>query len=334
MYALLVLISSAVAATPNAPGDYKVTLRVDGVRRDYLLHLPPCYDGCTPLPVILAFHGMSANAKRMQKWVKLDETADRYGYVTVYPDGTGLGLLKGFKAGASTQKREDRKPDDVLFVHAILDDLEQTVCMDCRRVYATGLSNGAMMCYRLAVEMPNRIAAIAPVSGALGTDVCPPQCAMPVMHFHGTCDNILPLNGPRDSLLFPQSYYPVPTTVQFFANAAHCDGAPEVEALPDTEDDGTNVLIHSYTNCDPAIEVILVEIQGGGHQWPMQPLPFRYLGQTTFEIDANEMMCCFFQRHMLAECCCCCECPERVSCCREAVIVEPDVTDEKESNDG
>lgn len=304
MYALLLLVSSVVAADPTSPGDYHVTLRADGARRHYRLHLPPCYDGSTPLPVILAFHGMSANGKRMQRWVELDETADKYGFITVYPDGTGIGLFKGFKAGANTSRREEWKADDVMFVHALLDDLEQTVCMDCRRVYATGLSNGAMMCYRLAVEMPNRIAAIAPVSGALGTDVSPPQCPMPVMHFHGTCDNILPFYGPRDSLLFPQSYYPVPETIRLFANAAHCEGAPEVEQLADMEDDGTTVRIHSYANCDPGIEVILVEIQGGGHQWPMKPLPLRYLGNTTFEVDANEMMCCFFLRHMLAECSC------------------------------
>lgn len=297
---LLAFVAAGALTAMVARGDDEITIRVDGDRREYRVHLPPCHDGCTPRPVILAFHGMSANAKLLQRLTKLDETADKFGYITVYPNGTGVGPLKGFRAGATARKRELRKADDTRFVHAILDDLQRRFCVDASRVYATGLSNGAMMCYRLAVEMPNRIAAIAPISGALGTEVCLPACPMSVMHFHGTCDEVLPFNGPKEGGLFPQSYHSVPRTIQLFASAAQCSSAPVVEALPNTADDGTRVRIHSYADCAPGIEVTLVEIKGGGHQWPMHSIPFRYLGSTTEEVDANEMMCCFFQRHSLA----------------------------------
>ena len=112
------------------------------------------------------------------------------------------------------------------------------------------------------------------------------------------------MDGPSDGLFSMLTYYPVPTTIQYFASAAHSVAEPTVTDLPDTEDDGTSVRIHTYTDCDPGIEIMLVEIIGGGHQWPMRPLPFRYLGNATYEIDANEMMCCFFQRHSLCGCDC------------------------------
>jgi polyhydroxybutyrate depolymerase len=305
MFAILAIVCCAVLASPvtaMSPGDYQVTLQADGVEREYRLHLPPCYDGCTPRPIILAFHGMSANAKLLQRLIKLDETADKYGFITVYPNGTGWGPLKGFQAGATTSEREKRKPDDVVFVHTILNHLQRTVCIDDSRVYATGLSNGAMMCYRLAVEMPNRIAAIAPVSGTLGTEVSLPKCPVSVMHFHGTCDKVLPYDGPREGGLFPQSYHPVPATIELFARAADCQGLAEFQALPNRVDDGTTVCLQSHRNVETGVEVILVKIVGGGHQWPMHKIPLRYLGDVTEEIDANEMMCCFFQRHTVAAC--------------------------------
>lgn len=301
MYTLAAIICSTVASVPLQPGDYRITKQIDGVRREFRMHLPPSYDGCTPLPVIVAFHGMSANARLLQRLTELDETADAHGYITVYPEGTGIGPLKGFKSGASTSRFEDRKPDDVLFVHAILDHLEQHVCVDRRRIYATGLSNGAMLCYRLAVEMPHRIAAIAPVSGGLGTQVGLPCCPISVLHFHGTCDKVLPFHGPREKGFFQQSYFSVPHTIQMFVDVAGCDTLSQQVAVNAIADDGTSVCIHTHIASAVGTEVVLVKIVGGGHQWPAHAIPLGYLGRATQEIDANHMMCCFFARHVLGE---------------------------------
>lgn len=307
MQAAYLLLLSVVSAYPGddcvvcGGEDYEVKIDVCGDKRKYLYHLPPCYDGTRKLPVVLVYHGKSASAKMVKKFSKMDETANKHGFIAVYPDGTGFSLFKGFKAGASTKDESD-KPDDVAFTHAILNNLERCLCVDCDRVYATGLSNGAMMCHRLAVEMPGRITAIAPISGMLGSNVCPPKCPVPVMAFQGSCDEVLPMDGPQESGLFAsQTYYPTAQTMQFWACAAGCQTAPTITDLPDCYDDGTSIRLHTYTDCKPGIEVILVEICGGGHQWPQRALPFKYLGATTEEIDANEMMWCFFQKHTLSE---------------------------------
>lgn len=309
MQAALLLLLSAVAGCPKEPGDYEAKIEVCGEKRKYLFHLPPCYDGCRRLPVVFVFHGMSANAKLVQKFSEMDDTADKFGFITIYPEGTGFSVFKAFKAGGSTMANAQDKPDDVAFVNAILNDIERGLCVDCDRVYATGLSNGAMMCHRLAVELSHRITAIAPISGTLGTDLCPPKCPIPIMQFQGTCDEVLPIDGPQEKGLFSiQTFYPLAQTMQFYASAAGCKAEPHITQLPDCYDDGTTVRLHEYVDCMPGIEVILVEICGGGHQWPRHGLPFRYLGVTSEEIDANEMMWCFFQRHTLSERGCHCGC--------------------------
>ena len=298
----LVWACFAVPGFAISPGNYEKSMVVDGVKREFRLHIPKCFNGEDKLPVVLVFHGLSASAKLIQRLAELDGMADRCGFITVYPNGTGMGLARGFKAGNS-ERSEQKKPDDVRFVHCILNYLERCACSDCSRVYATGLSNGAMMCYRLAAEMPHRIAAIAPIGGALGTECRCPSCPISVMHFHGTCDGVLPFHGPREALLFEQSYYSVPRTIRIFARAAACEETKQVESLPDRCQDGTRVCLESYKNSDTGIEVVLVRIIGGGHQWPQKPVNLRYLGTASMEINANEMMWCFFQKHTVGCCC-------------------------------
>lgn len=301
--ALLLFTLGATPLWAISPGNYEKTLKVDGEQREFRLHIPKCFDGCTRLPVVIVFHGMSANAKLIQKLTDLDELADKCGFITVYPNGTGFGPVKGFKAG-NTKRSEQRKSDDVKFVHRILNYLERATCSDSSRVYATGLSNGAMMCYRLATEMPHRIAAIAPISGSLGTECRRPSCPVSVMHFHGTSDGVLPFCGPKEAKFFEQSYFSAPQAIKMFACAANCVDSLEITELPNKCNDGTLVRLHSYENQELNIEVILVKIVGGGHQWPQKKIPLRYLGTATQEINANEMMWCFFQRHTVSPGCC------------------------------
>src|SRR5690606_37396672 len=86
--------------------------------------------------------------------------------------------------------------DDVKFIACLLDDVAAMVNIDEKRVFAAGMSNGGMMCYRLAAELSDRIAAIAPVAGAMGIENVRPSRHVPVIHFHGAEDKIVPLNGP------------------------------------------------------------------------------------------------------------------------------------------
>jgi polyhydroxybutyrate depolymerase len=85
--------------------------------------------------------------------------------------------------------------DDVSFIKALLDDLAQDFRLDAQRVCVTGMSNGAIMAYRLASELSDRIAAIAPVAGTMATETCEPKRQVPVIRFHGTMDEFVPIAG-------------------------------------------------------------------------------------------------------------------------------------------
>jgi polyhydroxybutyrate depolymerase len=162
------LMAVALAADPQplGPGDHTRTLQVDGRERSYLVHVPAKYGGKQPTPVVLAFHGGGSNAEQMVRFCGLNEKADKEGFLAVYPSGTGrFERMLTWNAGNCCGYAMQNKVDDVAFTRALLDDLAEVANVDPKRVYATGMSNGAIMCYRLASQLSDRIAAIAPVAG-------------------------------------------------------------------------------------------------------------------------------------------------------------------------
>lgn len=115
--------------------------------------------------MVLALHGAAMDGPLMVWFSGLNKKSDEAGFVVVYPSGTGVGPFRTWNAGGSAGKMAEGKADDVAFIGKLLDDLAAVVTVDGRRVYACGMSNSGMMCYRLAAELSDRIAAVAPWPG-------------------------------------------------------------------------------------------------------------------------------------------------------------------------
>jgi poly(3-hydroxybutyrate) depolymerase len=145
--ALALLVATTAAQAALAPGDHEFSVRHDGLRRTYLVYVPPQAAAGGRLPVILNFHGGGGNARTQQWYSRMDETAAREGFVAVYPNGTGgfAGRLLTWNAGTCCGSAAAGRVDDVGFVLAVLDDLARRTGIDQTRVYATGLSNGSML---------------------------------------------------------------------------------------------------------------------------------------------------------------------------------------------
>jgi polyhydroxybutyrate depolymerase len=282
------------------PGDHSLNVEVQGVTRSCLVHLPPTYDVKKPTPVVLVFHGAMMNAERMVAFCGLNEKADQAGFVAVYPNGTGWRQFLFFNSGGLNGRLAPlRSVDDVKYVAKLLDDLEAQVNVDRKRVYATGMSNGGMMCYRLAAELSDRIAAIAPVSGTLAIEKCEPKRPVPVMHFHGTKDTLVHFHGPDNQSRTFLWYKSVEDTIQTWTKIDGCPDTAVIAEEPDTIADGTRVTKKTYGPGKNGAEVILFVIEGGGHTWPGRDPTRRFLGAATRDISANDLIWEFFERHPL-----------------------------------
>jgi polyhydroxybutyrate depolymerase len=292
----------AAPVTKPAPlgrGDHRRELTVDGRKRSYLVHVPPTYDPAKPTPLVLAFHGAWMNAPQMVMFSGLNEKSDQAGFIVAYPNGVGFGEAAGFFNAfyKPAPPGQEGPPDDVAFTVHILDDLTTVLNVDPRRTFATGMSNGAMMCHRLAAELPDRIAAIAAVAGTIATADFKPKQPISVLHIHGTDDPLVPFGGLDPKKFDLIKFKSVEETIQAWVAADGCPAEPKVTALPDVAKDGMTVARKVYGPGKNGTEVILIEIKDGGHTWPGRPAPLKRLGKTTNNVSANDLMWEFFQRH-------------------------------------
>ena len=183
----------------------------------------------------------------------------------VYPDGTGRlrDRLLTWNSWNCCGFARSQNIDDVAFFRALLANLWAAYRIDMRRIYATGLSNGGMMTYRLACELSDQIAAIAPVAGALNGS-CSPSSPVSVIIFHGTDDEHVLFAGgkPRKSIdPHPRVDNSVASAVKFWSRRDDCNDTPRLEIRGDSK-------VSSYSGCRDGTEVELFAVQGQGHAWP------------------------------------------------------------------
>lgn len=279
------------------PGEYTRRLTVGGQKRSYLVHVPPGYDRRKPMPLVLALHGLAMDGKIMEFFCGLSKTADRDGFIVAYPNGNGS-LLLAWNTGALPGDGGGGKdgPDDVAFLGKVLDDAESVLNVDRRRVYVTGMSNGAMMTYKLASALPDRIAAIAPVGGTMPATGAAPTRPIPVIHFHGTEDTFVPYMGVTKEAKQFIHFLSVPATIKTWVKADGCAEKPQVVVLPE-RDQKLKVLRETYQPCKGGADVVLIKIEGGGHTWPGLQHHAAFLGRSTRTVSANDLMWDFFRRH-------------------------------------
>ena len=279
-------------AAAQATAEVRHILVVNGERRSYLLFLPTAQPPGRALPLVLVFHGGGVRARSMVAHTGLSRIAQREGFAVVYPEGLDRRWNDGRGYGASH--------DDVAFVRALLDTLGREANIDSSRVYATGISNGAMFAYRLACELPGVLAAIAPVAGAVPTALAE-RCAgarpTAVAAFQGTADPLLPYAGGGRRPSGRGEVLSAMGSAELWARVNGCAGAPVAEPPIDSVRDGTRVRPERWSGCREGRDVVLYTIEGGGHTWPGGPPVGRGVGRVSRELSATETIWAFFTAH-------------------------------------
>lgn len=282
-------------------------VRHQEVSRQYHIFLPKHFKSLKNPPLIIALHGGGGRGKKFSKGDRhrILREADKHGIVVVFPEGLKRQWNDGRTEIYENMRRPIDPPDDVGFIERIIDRMIKEYGIDGKRVFATGISNGGFMSIRLALELSDRIRAIAPVTAQLQKAHAGLSPAHPisVMIINGTEDPLVPYDGgqivvfnkkkPRGEIFSTEQ------TIKLFRQFNGCRGEPQTRAFPDLAvKDGTQVEEFAWTECKGQSQVILLKVSGGGHTWPggRQYLPKRRIGRVSRDINATEQIVEFFMR--------------------------------------
>ena len=262
-----------------------------GIMRHYTLYIPKHFVAGSSRPLIMYFHGYGSTGSVEKAYSNFMPVADTAGFLIVYPeglkDGNGNQYWNAGIPGLPTT------PDDVAFVSSLIDALHTRYNINTSKVYATGLSNGGYMSYRLAWKLSDKIAAIASVSGSMGPldfAKCDPPRPIPIMEIHGTSDNTVAYNGSAIATN-------IDTLLRFWVTKDHCLPISDPISLPDIDPtDGSNVM-HFIWSAEVANTTCeLYRIVGGAHvDWPGAG------AGNNMDFSASPTIWQFFNRYQLSQ---------------------------------
>lgn len=291
------------------PGSHALAITVTGTQRTYIVHVPRAYKPQTPSALVVMFHGGGGTARAAMWETEWAAKADKENFLAVFPNAMPPDPARASNFASNPQLWNDGSdrfyvgqtaPDDVRFIAAMLDDLSTRFALDDRRIFLTGFSNGASMSFRLGAELSDRIAAIAPVAGALWFDPPILRHSVAMCYITGTADPLNLIDGgpPRlasggsDSVR-AKPKPPVRNSISKWAKALGCSSTTAGTS------DSSGVRTETHSGCLGSAEVVSIEVDGLGHTWAggKSILPESMVGKTSNKISATDVIWAFFEKH-------------------------------------
>jgi polyhydroxybutyrate depolymerase len=259
-------------ADPNAaitkPGDYTFSITYGGLVRWYRVHVPASYSPSSPTPLVFAFHGGGGgmDIQANDTYYGQISKSEQAGYIVVFPNGFSRfksGMLATWNAGNCCAQALDNDIDDVGFVREIIKHLSVQLNVDAKRIFANGMSNGGMMAYRLACEMPDVFKAIASVAGTDNTKACSPKVPISILHIHARNDDTELFDGGSGRKLSrAYDFVSVPDSIAKWVKLNGCN------AMPKRVLENAGAYCDVYAQCRGGVEIKLCVTADGGHSWP------------------------------------------------------------------
>jgi polyhydroxybutyrate depolymerase len=275
---------------------YNGSLFHQDMERTYHCYIPRRCQLGQPMPLVMVFHGGGqGTGERIAHVTGFNQLAEQKGFLVLYPNAIDYHWRDGReqKRNRLTTKVLDPSIDDVGFVDALIDKIQENNDVDSSRIYATGISSGGFFTQRLACELSDRIAAFASVASTFPTkliDCCKPSRPVSILLIGSQTDPYVPWKGGD---LHGTQILSVSETIDFWRKNNRCDLESEREIAVDFEK-------IRYFSCSSQSEVVLMRIIGGGHTWPGGRGQPRLIVGPTSQVDATATIWNFFERHSLS----------------------------------
>lgn len=266
--------------------------------RKYLLYTPSSINLNNPAALVIGFHGGSTTNARFARTTLFHRLADEQGFLIAYPNS----INANWNDGRGTANPDI---DDVGFVAALIEEIKSLRNVDPRRIYATGISNGAFMVQRLACEKADVIAAFSAIAGSMGVALrksCYPSKPVSMMIINSPEDKFVPYKGGDMKRGAGGDILPVPELVEFWKQRNACASVEEKRRPKSISTDKTKIVERRYKDCKNKSELVQFIIEGGGHTWPSgKDQPPILVGPTSQELNATTESWTFFKDRLLAQ---------------------------------
>lgn len=282
--------------------DLDFTFAYEGRIRKFKVHLPNNYNKDILYPAVIYLHGGGGSIKAAYQ-DGVDKASDKFGFILVIPAGTGILPNRLLTWNAGTWAGGDccgpafkNNIDDVGFISKIIDEIKKEFNIDKNRIYATGISNGAMMSYRLACELSDKIAAVAVVASPAVPEGCAPPRPISIMQINGTVDPAVPINGGKGGGIIGKTFQ-VQVAQEMVNSWVQRN---ECAANYTTTYQKGNTTCITYSPCKNGVEVVFCKVKGMGHTWPSghQYMPVAKVGPVSYDISFDQIWE-FFQKQCI-----------------------------------
>ena len=238
-------------------GDHNMSVNVDGKNRTFIMHVPSAYKGDKAVPLVVDYHPIGGSGQGELSQSPYKGKTDPEGIITLYPDGTSKpgGMGNGWNVGPCCSN-----DDDVKFSREMIKAVEEKVCIDTKRVYATGFSMGGGMSNHVACFMSDVYAAVAPAAMDLNktnSAECNPERPISIIMFRGTSDPVCRYEGGDSGFNDGLNFLGAKANFEFWAQKNGCTGSPTQNSNGCEE----------YSSCKDGTKVVLCTKQGGGHDY-------------------------------------------------------------------
>jgi len=305
MMGLVVAVVFWAGGITAARAEQPESLVVNGLERTYRIHVPTTLPSGKPAPLVLVFHGRATNGWMTSYLTKFSRLADQEKFIVVYPNGLHHNWNDGRPPEVSKSHRD--KVDDEGFIKVLIEHVASRYAIDPRRVYAAGISNGALFAHYFAGRNPELVAAIACVAGNLPQPFdqsFDPKFPVAVLVINGTSDPIVPFQGGDISPGARGKVLSTHETIKRWITKNRCKPDARSFPIPDRDPaDGCDPVGYQWPQGGFNSEVVFVKVHGGGHTWPgsIQYLPQIFIGKICRDFSATKMIWDFFQRHSKPE---------------------------------
>jgi polyhydroxybutyrate depolymerase len=265
-------------------GDSDRSIAVGELKREYLLHIPPSYDGSKLMALVMMLHGTGGSAKEIAATSGMSAKADKESFIVAYPQAYGDADHWNFGFDVLYKNL----PDDMAFLSTLLSYLQSSLRIDPKRIFVSGFSEGGFTTYALGGELSDRIAAIAVAEASIGVKqadgsvltIKQPSNPLPLIAFHGKADTTVSYNGGGKG----GDWLSVNDSIAFWVKRDGCAASPQ-----QTPSHNGNIIETDYKGCQAGMEVVLYTIVNGEHQWPTI--------EGRAQLSATDLAWDFFARH-------------------------------------